>query len=85
MDEPNFEATAKVNSPGGVKFLPHIDLLTTDTALPRRIAHHTNVIRLVFIWTLVVVPTVLLAITIIMIVISAHTTGSRQPKAIVEP
>lgn len=76
MDEQDFEKTVKVNNPGGLDFLPNIDLLKTDTALLRRIAYNTNMIRLVLIWTMVIVPIVLLAIAIPMIVVSAHTTGS---------
>ncbi|HEY4457284.1 MAG TPA: hypothetical protein VGN81_23435 [Pseudonocardiaceae bacterium] len=76
MNEHDFEKTAKANNPGGGSYLPHIDRLTTDTALLRRIAYNTNVIRLVLIWTMVVVPIVLLAIAIPVIVLSAHTTGS---------
>jgi hypothetical protein len=42
-----------------------VDALPNDIALLRRIAHNTNVIRLVLIWTLVVVPTIVLIMGII--------------------
>jgi hypothetical protein len=72
VEEQDFDKTAKVRNPQGVSYLPTIDQLTTDTALLRRIAYNTNVIRLVLIWTLVIVPIVLLAIAIPVIVLSAH-------------
>lgn len=73
MTEQDFDKTAKFKNSQGVNYLPSIDQLTTDTALLRRIAHNTNVIRLLLIWTLVVVPTVLLAIAIPVIILSAHS------------
>lgn len=74
MDEQDFDNTAKFRNPEGVTYLPAIDQLKADTALLRRIAHNTNVIRLVLIWTLVVVPITLLTITVLVIVLSAPGT-----------
>lgn len=75
MDEQDFEKTAKFQNPAGLSYLPTIDQLKTDTALLRRIAYNTNVIRLVLIWTLVVVPIALLAIAIPVIVLSVDGTA----------
>jgi hypothetical protein len=65
-EAPDYDKTAKVPSPVGGSHLPELNQLQTDTALLRRIAHNTDIIRIVLIWTLVVVPIALVAIAIIL-------------------
>ena len=59
MQKPDYDTRAKS---GGT--LPHLDALTSETALLRRIAYNTDVIRLVLVWTAVIIPLIVLGVGI---------------------